>query len=328
MNPKSTPALYWLTLLTVSLNNTAPERLDIGEKAARGLLAYIETELTAAKRPATTPEADWNKQRSTFTGQAIRTLGWVEMSRKNHAKAEEEFARYLKIEPNDGSVSYWLGSVMAAQRVVEKQVPALYHFARAGWYTGANELPPEAKKAAQNFFERNYANYHGSKEGLKEVIDTALKNPFPPAGFEIKSAQQIAIEEENRLKEQNPQLALWIGVKKYLLGPEGPGYFENSLKGAALPKLRGKVIEQTPPRRPKEITVGLESATTPEIKLILDSPMANPAEPGTEIEFENPVAQAFTSEPFLLTMESEKANVTGWPAPPRPAPKSKGGKKK
>jgi hypothetical protein len=215
---------------------------------------------------------------------------------------------------------------MLAQQVIEKQVPALYHFARAAHYGGDDALPPEARKQVQGFFERNYTKFHGSKDGMPEVIALATKAPFPPADFEIKSAQQIAIEEENRLKQENPQLAVWLGVKKQLLGPEGPGYFESSLKGAALPKFKGKVVAQTPERRPNQVTLALTTADTPEVKLILDAPMAGPAEPGTEIEFENGVGKEFAADPFLLTLEIDKANITGWPAPARPGPK--GGSKK
>jgi hypothetical protein len=327
VNPKAVPPMYWITLLTVSLNNTEPARLALGEKAARGLLSYIETELTKEKKPATTSDADWEKQRTTFTSLAIKTLGWIEMSRKNHAKAEEEFVKFLKANPDSGVVSYWLASVMLAQGAIEKQVPALYHFARAGNYTGADALAEPARKQVKEFFERNYKKYHGSDEGMNEVVQLALKSPFPPEGFDIKSAQQIAVEEENRLKQENPQLALWLGVKKQLLGPDGPAYFESSVKGAGLPKLKGKVVSQTPARRPQQVTIALTSADTPEIKLILDTPMANPADPGTEIEFDAGVGKEFTQDPFLLTLDVEKTNVSGWPAPaPAGRKGAKGGK--
>lgn len=330
MNPKATPALYWITLLTISTNNTSPERLDLGEKAARGLLAYVETDLSTDKKPAAVSDADFAKQRNALIANAKKTLGWIEWQRKNYEKAEQEFIEYLKVEPNDGMVSYWLGTVMVAQKKPEKQVPALYHFARAGNYSGPNALPPDARKKIAEFFERNYTNFRGKKDGMAEIIAMALKNPFPPEGFTIKSAQQEIIEQEEELKKTNPQLALWLGLKKELLGPNGPAYFESSLKGAALPKLKGKVINQTPARRPKEITLGLASADTEEIKLVLETPLANAAEPGTEIEFEGAVAQSFTQEPFMLTATIEKEQITGWPAPPRATPKggAKGTKKK
>jgi tetratricopeptide (TPR) repeat protein len=325
MNPKATPALYWITLLTISLNNTTPERLDLGEKAARGLLANLDVEMAPAKRPATTSEADWAKQRAAFTSLAYKTLGWVEMNRKSWEKAEQQFTEFLKHNPNSGLVSYWLGTVMAAQKKPEKQVPALFHFARAGHYTGEDQLPPDAKKKVQEFFERNFSNYTGGKEGMKDIVDLAMKNPFPPADFKLESQFEKMAREEEKMKAEQPLLYAWLQLKK-ALNEQGATFFE-TMKGAALPKLKGKVINQTPARRPKEITIGLSSADTEEMKLVLETPMPNPAEPGTEIEFEGAVPQTYTAEPFLITAEIEADKITGWPAAARPAPKGGGAKK-
>jgi tetratricopeptide (TPR) repeat protein len=323
LNPKQIPPVYWGTLLTISLNNTAPDRLAFGEKAANALLANAES-LTPDKKPAGVSDADWNKQRVMLQSTALKTLGWIEMQRKNNSAAEEVFTRFLKVNQNSGLISSWLANVMLAQKVPEKQIPALYHFARAGWYTGEDELPAELKKQVQGYFERNYKNFHGSEEGMKDVISLALKTPFPPEDFKIESAIEIAIRQENELKATNPQLAVWLGMKKSLLGPEGMEFF-GAMKGAAIPeKMKGKVIAQTPARRPKEITLALSTDTGEEIKLILDEPFAYPAEPGTEIEFVNGVAQNFSNDPFMLTFEIDKEHVSGWPPPPRPAAKGAG----
>jgi hypothetical protein len=179
----------------------------------------------------------------------------------------------------------------------------------------------------QGFLERNYTNFHGSKEGLQELVETALKNPFPPEGFKIKSAPEIAQEEEEKLKQSDPQKALWLGVKKELAGPNGASYFEQSLKGSALPNLRGKVVSQTPAARPKEIVVALSTDDTPEVTLKLDAAFPNKAEPGTQIEFDGGVAESFTSDPFNLVVTQEKEKVKGWPAAPKPTPKAAAGKK-
>jgi hypothetical protein len=324
INPKQIPPVYWATLLTISLGNTAPDRLDSGKKVAQALIENAESQLTPDKKPANVSDADWEKQKSTLIQTARKTLCWVEMTRKDYAAAEAEMTKYLKMFPNSGTVSSWLANVMVASKVPEKQEPALFHFARAGWYTGAEELPADVKKQVQGYFERNYKNFHGSEDGMKDIIALALKSPFPPADFDIESSIEIAIRQENELKEKNPQLAIWLGMKKNLLGPTGMDFF-NAMKGAAIgEKMKGKVVSQTPPRRPKEITLALSTDATEEIKLILDAAMTNPAEPGTEIEFAGGVAQNFTTDPFLLTFEIDKANITGWPAP---ANATKGGAK-
>jgi tetratricopeptide (TPR) repeat protein len=324
LNPKSTPALYWITLLTVSLNNTTPERLDLGEKAARGLLANLEVEMAPEKKPQTTSEADWQKQRNAFTSLCYKTLGWIEMNRKSWEKAEQEFTNFLKLNPNSGLVSYWLGTVMAAQKKPEKQVPALFHFARAGHYSGDDALPADAKKKVAEFFERNYSNYTGSKEGVQDIIALAMKTPFPPPDFKLESQFEKMAREEEKMKAEQPMLYAWLQIKK-ALNEQGQAFFE-TMKGAALPKLKGKVVNQTPARRPKEITIGLSSGDQEEMKLVLDTPMANPADPGTEIEFDAAVPQTYTADPFLITADVEKEKITGWPAP-APTTKKGGGRK-
>ncbi len=327
-DPKNVLALYWSTVLTVSLNNTAAARLDSGEKSAKGLLAVLDETFASGKRPQTTSEEAWKKERLSLEVIGYNTLGWVAMSRKNFEDAEKAFTRLLDLTPNNGQVSYWLGTVVAGQKKIEKQAAALFHFARASNYTGQGELPEASRKQIQAFLEKQYTNYHGDRSGLDEFIALAKASPFPPADLKIKSAAEIAIEKEEEFKRTNPQLALWMTVKKELVGPNGAQYFNDGLKGTGLPKLKGKLISQAPAARPKELVIALATADTPEIKLKLDTAMANKADPGTEIEFDGAIPAEFTSEPFLLTCDIEKGKVTGWPAPPpKPVGKATAGKK-
>lgn len=334
-DPKDFQALYWITLLTPTLGKSTPDVLDGGEKAARGLLANVDSTFAADKRPATTPEAEWKKARTDSEALAHKTLGWVVMQRKNNEAAEAAFRKSLQLNPNAGEVSYWLGTVLLAQRVPEKQAEALYHFARAGAYEGAGALNPQGRQEVNKYLEKVYSTYHGSMEGLDEVRTVARTNALPPAGFKVKSAAEVAFEKEQRLREENPMLALWLSVKKELTGPNGEQYWDNSVKRAALPggvsgveKFKGKLISHTPARNPRELVLGISDANTPEVTLKLDEAMSGSAEPGTEIDFDG-VATEFSKEPFMVTFEVEKGNVQGWPAPaPRRAPTKKATKKK
>jgi hypothetical protein len=58
----------------------------------------------------------------------------------------------------------------------------------------------------------------------------------------------------------------------------------------------------------------LSDTTTPEVTLELETPIAGKAEPGTVIQFEG-VCKTFVKEPFMLTMETDKSKISGWPAP-------------
>jgi tetratricopeptide (TPR) repeat protein len=318
-DPKSLQAMATITALTPDLNNTAPDALDLGEKAARGIVQM--------EKPQGTADAEWNNLKAA----AHRTLGWVAMQKKDNETAEQEFKQSLKINPNNGVLSYWLGTVIVAQKKPEKQSEALYHFARAVSYDGQNAVPAQGRQQIETYLSKAYNSFHGQDpKGLTELKTLAKSSPFPPADFKIKSATEIAIEEENRLKETNPPLALWMGIKKQLTDTNGEQYFADNLKGAAVPggaagvqKLKGTLIAHKPAARPTELVLGLADPTLPEVTLKLDSALPGKAEPGTEIEFEG-VPSAFTKDPeFMVTFDVERDKLAGWPAQAAPATKKK-----
>ena len=138
----------------------------------------------------------------------------------------------------------------------------------------------------------------------------AKSQPAPPADFKVKTATEIAVEKEEEFKKTNPQLALWMGVKKMLTAPDGAQYFESQMKGTAVPPLKGKVISAKPPVRSKELVVGVADPNTPEIKLKLDTPLKGKPEIGEEIEFEG-VPSAFQPDPFLITFDMEVGQDQG-----------------
>ena len=324
INPKSVPGLFYLTSLVMALGNTAADRLDTGEKAARGLIANLDAIFAPDKKPATTPAEQFAAERKAMHSNAQKTIAWIEMSRKNFEKAEQEFINFLKMNPNSGNVAYWLGSVMLQEKKAEKQIPALYYLARGAYYKGEDALTDQAKQQIQAFLEKNYVSFHGDKSGLQEFIDQALKDPLPAMWPVIKSKGQIFAEQKEKLRQEDPMKYFWLELKEALTNPQtGPQYWE-TLKGAALPqKLKGKVISVSPERRPKEVLVAIVAeGGTAEVKLRMDAAYPNVADPGTEIEFDGSVAAEFTSDPFLLTLDQEKEKLTGWPAPPKPTPKA------
>jgi hypothetical protein len=323
LDPKSFPAQFFITSLVISMNTQDAARLDTGEKVARSMRENLGTVFDPAKKPAALSEDQWKNERLTYESLSIKTVGWIQMQRKEFAKSEETFTEFLKTNPKSGWVSYWLATSMLQQKVQEKQIPALYHLARAANYSGADELPADTKKQLQEYLQKTYVTFHGSSDGLKELIALALKEPFPPADFAIKSKQQILMEQEEDLRKNDPQKFLWVGLKKGLTDAStGPGYWDGTLKGSALPKLKGKVVSATPDARPKEVQVAILGQDA-EIKLVFDAAHGAKIESGTEIEFEGGVAKEFTADPFMLTLDQEKEKVTGLPAASRaPAKKA------
>lgn len=340
-NPKALTGWYWINLLTVSMNDTSPAALDQGEKAAKSLLELCEDFFSPARKPQQVTEEQWKQQRSTMEYVAYRTLGWAAMERQQYLDADKYFVEALRRNPNDAQVSAWAGRVNVRTRQLERQGIALFHFARAAVHSGPGGFPEQARQQLMSSFEKNYINFHGSKDGMEEVLKLAAAGPLPPDGFKIESQDEIMAKQEEELKKSNPVLALWVGIKRELTGPNGAAYFENSLKNAHIPgpdgievgetkvtKLKGTVVSVDPPKRPKKIVLGLSSPNMSEVTLAFENPLAVAPEPGTEIEFGGVVTE-YSLEPFNVTFEVEPSDVVGLPAPKKaPARKAPVRKKK
>lgn len=311
-NPNNIQGLYFITTLTTSMADTAPAKLANGEKYAKALLEAVGT----LKKPENMAQEAWNKELDALRVVAHMTLGWVAMQRKNYPAAEEEFRQVLKMNPNNGQASYWLATVIIAQRNPDKQSEAFFHFARAGHYAGEGAMPEAGRKQVADYLNKIYVSFHGDDSGLADLIAMAQKSAFPPPGLKIKSKEEIAFEKEEELKKKDPELALWLNLKKLLTAPDGEQYFANSMRNTKVTGLRGYLVSATPPDRPNTLVLALsERGGKGEVTLVLDQPFRYSAPRGTMLRFEG-VAKSFSKEPFMLTFDAEQANIQGWPPPP------------
>jgi tetratricopeptide (TPR) repeat protein len=310
VDPKDITSLYWITFLTPTLGSTNADVLDTADKAANGLLN--------AEKPPTVKDDDWTKAKSQTDAVAYTTLGWIAMIRKNSDVAEQNFKKSLTVDPKAAQVSYWLGSVILAEKKPERQSEALFHFARAAAYDGPEALTPEGRQKIDAYLTKVYTSLHGDTTGLAELKAMAKASPTPPADFKIKTAAEIAAEKEEELKKTNPQLALWLNLKGQLLSPDGQTYFDSSMKGAAVPKLRGWIVSAKPPVKSKELQISMEGKDqTANVTLRLvgadgttAAPLAGKPDLGNEIEFEG-IGNAFTKDPSLMvTFDVEKSKIT------------------
>ncbi len=331
IDPNNIGAMFWISLLTPSLYpaNAPADVLATAEKAAKGVLSNIDAAYAPEKKAANVPEEAWKKERMSIEGTAHATLGWVEWQRKNLEAAEAALVKSLSINPQNGTASGWLGTVLLQQRKIEKQSPALYHIARAATYDGPGAADPATRKQLEAYLQKAYSQHHGSSEGLAELRERAKTEALPPAGFNIKTAVEIAEEKEKEFRESNPMMALWMSIKKELAAPNGEQYFNDTVKDAHLPggamnvqKFKGWVISHKPAKNPTEIVLGIADQSTPEVTLKMEKPLyLGAAEPGTVLEFQG-VASAFTRDPFNLVFEIEKKeDISGWPAPAPPVKK-------
>jgi tetratricopeptide (TPR) repeat protein len=312
--------LYRTAAAIQQIPNPTPQQLQTGETAAKQLLAFLAD---PASKPANVTDAQWQQaktqQLEPLANATLIHVAWLPgkqaMDAKDYPKAEKLFREALQKYPENGWLAYNLGSAIYSQK--DRLPQALYYIARGVAMDPAKGGIADANTRAtfEQFLRKAYTNYHGSDEGLDQLKQQALAAPNPPPDFNIKNATDIAREKQEQFAKENPQLALWMGIKSQLTAPDGEQYFASNMKDAAVPKLKGTVMGGTPECRSKEVQVAVpepnqQSTVTPEITLKLDSALTGKPVAGTEIQWEG-VPSAFSKDPFMLTMDTEKAKIEG-----------------
>jgi len=313
------------------------DQLAIGTKASQLLADFGKTYFAADKKPATMTADQWAAGLKQIEDQAQGTLFQIaiypaastlkanDKDPATCAAAEPLFKKSAEQYPDAGVVAAQLAAVTRCQQTKDptKVQQALYYYARAvvDPVGGVGGLDAAGQKSLDDYLKRIYTTIHGSDEGLADLKTLAAKSPTPPADFKVKTASEIAAAAEEEFRTKNPRLAMWMSIKGQLSDTNGQQYFEDSLKehdmsgenGAKL--LKGTLVEAKPACNPKELLVAIPmpnstGTTTPEVTLKLDAPLKGKPEAGAEIQF-NGVPEAFTKEPFMLTMGTKKDQIDG-----------------
>jgi len=336
-DPGDFTALYYITLLTpqipaVTKQAATADQLGDGEKAANALInGGLDKQFATDKKPANVTDEQWKKARTDIEAVAHTTLGWVVWQQKQYDKAEDEFRKSLAINPANGDVAYYMGTVIAAEKKPEKQPEAFFYFARAAAYDGAGSMNPAGRQQVMTYIKNAYTKYHGSADGFDQLLQVAKANGAPPADLHIVSIVDIEkakIEAEEKAAKENPALALWKNIKEQLTGADGQKYFESSMKEALLPTLSGKVVSMDPATKPKTVVLSIEGGG-PDATLKFEAALPGKVDPGAVLTFEG-VPDSYTANPFMVVFNVDaKEHLHGWtgtnpkpaPRPRRPAPK-------
>jgi tetratricopeptide (TPR) repeat protein len=312
-DPKDFWSLYYTMSLTraVAGDKPTPDVLDQGEKATTALLANIDT-------PPPGVAADkWQGARTPVEALGHTTLGWIAMQRKTWDAAEAEFQKSLQLDPNNGEVDFFMGTVVVSQKNPQKTSAGLFYFARAATYEGTGGLAPAGRQQALAYVQRAYKGYHGSDDGFNDLVAAAKAGTTPPADYHIVSVAETADKQRKAQEVQeaedakNPQLLLWKNIKMQLTAADGATYFNSSMKGALLPTLKGKVVKLDPEVKPKTVVLALEDGTTPDATLKFEMPLAGKVEPGAELTFEG-VPDSYTATPYMVVFSVEPDKLHGW----------------
>lgn len=328
--------LFAATAAIVHMSNPSAEQLAVVNKAAHQLLDYNRKPPGADGKPMA--DADWNNLRAQLQPPAKAALLYIAMlpgnqamaqNPKNCPAAEAAYAKALGDYPEQTAISYNLALSLSCQK---KNSEAVYEFQRSAVLDATlGGTQPDPGKI-KTFADNAYVKVHGKDDGLAELKDQVKQSPLWPAGFHIKTATEIAEEKEKEFEQSNPQLSMWMKIKAALSDSDGAQYFESSLKGAAVPKLKGVLVDAKPACKSNTLLVAVplpdaQGVPVAEIALKVDPPLTGKPALDTEVQWEG-VPSAFTTTPFLLTMDTEKTSIEGLKVTPCPAAPARTGVKK
>jgi len=327
-DPKSGPQMVVKVLFTAAvaaqqIPNPTPEQLATAEKAAHMLMDYNT-------KPEGATDAAWAQAREQMQTAGKGVLMYLAvkpgadaMAKKDYPAAEAAYSKALQQYPDSGQIAYQLGASEVAQQSTDPSKVSLgmYEIARGVSLDPAKGGMADAKTRADvdAYLKKIYTSWHGSDEGLDQLKQQAVTSPTPPAGFHIKTSTEIATEREAEFEKSNPQLAMWMKIKAQLADTNGQQYFDQQLKDAAVPQLRGTLVEGKPACHSKELIVAVpvpgpegspQPTLQPEITLKLDAPLSGKPDANTEFHWEG-VPTAFTKDPFMLTMTVDKEKIEG-----------------
>src|SRR5436305_9888718 len=300
--------LFQVAWNVAALPNPTPDQLALGEKAARQLLDYAPKYFVAANKPATTSDAEWTAARTDIEKRANLALSAISLAPANQALAKNDcatadalYTKALQQNPNNSAISYNLGRALSCEakanpdKAADFATRAIYSFVRAAAVDPTLGGTADAAKITQ-YANTVYSGYHGSDEGLKQLMEQAKASPLPPAGFAIESATAASARKQKEFAANNPQLALWMGIKGQLSDVNGQQYFEGQLKDADVAgqngarALKATIVEARPACRSKELALSVpepgQQGAHPEITLKLDTPLTGKPAAGETIEFD------------------------------------------
>ncbi len=309
---------------------TDPAAVDVGQKAAQQLLTNLDQYFAPGVKPVNPPVTDkqWADAKMSSALNAHALLAAIAQNKKDEPAAESEYKKILELNPALATTSYQLGSTIIHEMAVSKDLSryseALYDLARSIAVTGPTALPAQGKTAAQNALTKNYSNYHGSSDGLDDLIKTASASALPPAGFHIPSVVDIEAAKEKdhaAWAASHPDLDFWENIKTALTS-QGDAYFSN-LKDVAFPPatngttalppmFKGTVVSMP---NSKEILVSVDNVPTGDAILKFDDNIKGDIPAGTALQFKG-VVDSYTKDPsYVLTLniQEPKTDIVGLP---------------
>ena len=157
-----------------------------------------------------------------------------------------------------------------------------------------------------DYLTKAYTGFHGDTSGLAELKTQAKSAALPPAGFKIASVREISLRRSaagrRSCGKDNPQLAAWKAMKQGLT--DRPELLRADERREAAEAARQGREGRAEANRPG----ALRSNHRGSRRSKFEAPVK--ADAGATLQFEG-VAESFIKEPFMLTLDADKADVEG-----------------
>ncbi len=333
IDPNNFTADYYITTWgpAVGGSSPTPELESQVDAAAHGMLDNVDKQFAADKKPANTSDDQWTQAKTVATALAHNTLAWEDSAKKDTAAAEDQYKASLAANPNQANVSAAYGKLL----MDEKKYPeGLFEYARAGSYDGQGALPAATRSQLLAYFNKVYAQFHGSADGADQVIAQAKTSALPPDGFKIEGQGDIEAAKAKAINDRmaaDPAFKLWYTIETNLKGDQGDQFFASNVKDAEIPggaegvkDFTGTVISVDPPDKPTKVVLGVEDPQTPDTTLLFSQPLPASAldkiKVGQKLDFSG-VADSYTKDPYMLTFKDPTIPGVQLTAPKRPTPR-------
>ena len=228
-----------------------PRSSTAGQKAGQQLEDHFSDYFADSVKPARPLPHSGPPLRKTPSCRSTCSSPTSPRLRRTMPAAEAELKKVLGVDPTQASASYQLGSIIMHEMAVSKDLSryseALYDLARSLAVTGPNALPAAVEdRRPTAALKKNYGNYHGSSDGLDDLIKTGSASALPPAGFHIESVVEIQAAKEKdhaAWAAAHPDLDFWENIKTALT-TQGDAYFAN-LKDVGFPPPAERRVQRT-----------------------------------------------------------------------------------
>jgi len=324
INPNNIKALAILSYLKKASGDFAN---------ARKFAEQGSTALTNYAKPDGVAQADYDKQKVSFTELFNNVMGYSAWQTKDFANAQ----KYLKLSVAGNPTSledvYALAVSSLPPSTPEDMPNGLFWIARAA----ALSTDPKGKEQITKFGHSKYMKYHGAEDGWAQLLAQAANTPAPPDNLattitkyvpptpEQQAADIVAKKAPKDMDFAEWELVLSEGKqadqdKVWLGTPAGTAAEVKGIKGQPL-QMVGNVISVTPTKIQLAASVDDIEAKRFDIELTMSGPIPAKLMPkeGTELQFGG-VPDSYTGKPFVMQMINGTLLTKAAPAPVHKAP--------